>query len=63
MDGKTTEEVYAEYKKWCENNGLRVETQRTFTTRFGKKLPAVLNKKIVKLGGQVFNVYQLQKIK
>ena len=63
LDGKTTEEVYAEYKKWCENNGLRVETQRTFTTRFGKKLPAVLNKKIVKLGGQVFNVYQLQKIK
>jgi P4 family phage/plasmid primase-like protien len=59
IDGKTTEEMYSTYKKWCENNQIKVETQRTFTTRFGKKLPANVTKKVVKLGGQVFNVYQL----
>lgn len=60
LDGKTTEEVYNEYVKWCEQNQLRCETQRTFTTRFGKKLPANIVKKVIKLGGQVFNIYQKQ---
>lgn len=58
LDGKTTEELYAEYKKWCEDNSIKVETQRTFTTRFGKLLPANITKKVMKLGGQVFNIYQ-----
>lgn len=58
LDGKTTEEMYEEYKKWCDNNQLKPDTQRTFTTRFGKKLPANITKKVMKLGGQVFNIYQ-----
>lgn len=61
LDGKTTDDIYGEYQKWCEENQIRCELNRTFTRQFGKLLPVYVKKKVISIGGVKFNSYILDK--
>ena len=54
INGKTTDEVYNIYKKWCEDMNIKVEANKAFTRQFSKLLPVYIIKKVVK-----FNSYQI----
>lgn len=58
IDGKTTDEVYTEYTKWCEKTGIKPDTRNTFTREFSKYLPSDITKKVISLNGVKFNCYQ-----
>lgn len=58
LDGKLTEDVYDEYKKWCNQFSGKVESQLTFTRRFKKKLPTNMTTKVRRVSGVVYNVYE-----
>ena len=57
IDGKTTEEVYSKYKKWCSEVGFTPITPQRFTRQFSKLLPAYIGKKVISLSGAKFNCY------
>lgn len=57
LNGKTTDEVYTEYKKWCEDSAFHPEMAKTFTRQFSKLLPAYIGKKVISVGGAKFNSY------
>ena len=59
LNGKTTDEIYTEYKKWCENSASQPEQTKTFTRKFSKLLPAYIGKKVISVGGIKFNSYVL----
>lgn len=59
LDGRTTDEVYEDYKSWCEKEYMKPELQKTFTRKFSKHLPSYLVKRVVSLGGVKFNCYVL----
>ena len=59
LDGKTTEEVYSKYKKWCTDAGFKPVTTQMFTRHFSKRLPVYVSKKVVSLGGAKFNCYAI----
>ena len=59
LNGKTTDEVYTDYKKWCENSAIQREQTKTFTRQFSKLLPAYIGKKVISVGGAKFNSYIL----
>lgn len=62
ISGKTTEEVYTEYKKYRypEEN---IETQRAFSVRFRRKLPSYMTTKKITVGGTSFTAYCFSKEK
>lgn len=57
IDGKTTDEVYSRYKKWCADVGYKPVTTQMFTRHFSKLLPVYITKKVLSLGGAKFNCY------
>lgn len=57
LDGKTTEEIYQDYKKWCEELSVRPEPPKAFTRKFSAKLPTYVKKKVISLSGTKFNCY------
>lgn len=61
LDGRSTEEVASNYVKWCKDNNIRPEQNKTFTRSFGRLLPAYLIKKVVSIGGVKINCYRLTK--
>ena len=61
LDGKTTEEIYAKYKKWCEEMIMKPEQPKTFTRQFSKRLPVYMSKKVMSIGGVKINCYRLNK--
>lgn len=60
LNGKTTDEVYNEYKKWCDNSAITPEQTKTFTRQFSKLLPTNISKKVISIGGAKFNSYILK---
>ena len=61
-DGKTTEEIYNRYTQWCKSNlENKIESRKTFTTRFKKKLPVDITTSNVRIGGSIFVVYMKRK--
>jgi len=58
LDGRTTDEIYGVYKKWCEDMSVRLELPKTFTRSFSKMLPANMTKKVMSVGGAKFNCYK-----
>ena len=58
LDGRTTDEIYSNYKKWCEDMSIKPELPKTFTRNFGKTLPASMTKKVMSVGGAKFNCYK-----
>ena len=57
-DGVTTEEVYNTYCEWCKDNlEGRIETRKTFITKFKRKLPSSMTTKLTKIGGKVFSTF------
>lgn len=62
LDGKTTEEVFESYKKWCEDLIIKPELPKTFTRQFSKRLPAYMSKKVMSIGGAKINCYRLNKV-
>lgn len=59
LDGRTTDEVYENYKKWCEDMSIKPELPKTFTRQFSKRLPANITKKVMSVGGVKFNCYKV----
>ena len=59
LDGKTTDEVYQEYKKWCEELSIRPDPPKAFTRKFSAKLPSYVKKKVISLSGAKFNCYAI----
>lgn len=61
IDGKTTQEIYNEYKKYRKDKLLleetNIETQRAFSVRFRRKLPSKMTTKKVTIGGASFTSY------
>lgn len=62
INGKTTEEIYTIYKKYRypEEN---IETQRSFSVRFRRKLPSYMTTKKITVGGASFTAYCFSKDK
>ena len=58
LDNKTTDEVYADYIKWCETSYSNPIPRKAFTAKFSKLLPANVTKKVLSLNGVKFNCYQ-----
>lgn len=57
LDGKLTEEVYHNYQDWCTMNGIKAESQLTFTRRFKKLLPTSITTVVRKVSGRNYNSY------
>ena len=62
INGKTTDEVYSMYKKWCESSAIQPELSKTFTRQFSKLLPSNVKKKVLSIGGAKFNSYVLEQV-
>jgi hypothetical protein len=60
LDGKTTEEVFQDYRKWCESINYKPEAPKSFTRRFSAKLPHYMKRKVLSLSGVKFNCYVLE---
>jgi len=60
LDGKTTEDVFNDYKTWMESIGYRPDTPKSFTRQFGKYLPTYVKKKVISLGGVKFYCYTIE---
>ena len=57
LNGRTTEEIYNQYKKWCEDNNINMERPKTFTSKFSRLLPLCMKKRVMSIGGAKFNSY------
>lgn len=58
LDGQFSEQVYNDYYNWCTSNfDSKIETQKTFTTRFRKKLPSNWSLEPKKFEGKTYKMY------
>ena len=60
LDGKTTEDIYNDYKSWMEGIGYRPEPPKAVTRQFSKYLPTYIKKKVISLGGVKFYCYVIE---
>lgn len=52
------QELYTDYVQWCQRNfDSKIETQKTFSTRFKKKLPSNWTTIVKKFEGKSYKVY------
>lgn len=50
LNGRTTDDVYQKYVKWCEESAIRPITNKSFVRAFSRLLPACMKKKLISLG-------------
>ena len=60
LDGRTTEEVYTDYKKWATDLEIRFEPNKTFIRRFSRLLPSCMKKQIISIGAAKYNTFTIQ---
>ena len=58
LDGKTTEEIYSQYKAYRIDE--KIESQKAFTRRFNKKLKTRIELVRVTIGGASFVSFRLK---